>query len=529
MQFYRVKQFYRLLDLKTLTEYYSACDGYATNNPTPQAGMHRHYSVIAKSGNKARFSRALFSVLQRISLIQVASALNLNIGDELRYIEQYMQFFHCESFKSFLRQQKREICNNPFAGASISDKEFEQWYHELFDDVRAYNQYMLQLNAFLCKRVTSMASASDTVLGLYAHIPQLVCGLMNRARAYDKFKYLADDAVITALEVGFSKYCSMLSFEEESNCTSIVEKYLGGMMGYFFPYWFTNVAPTLVTSKVLLQGRDSKCMYISDNLKLHQRKETVSPDLYKVLSQVMEMDRDMFRMKKNVADNPVPYYSLVDFVIGVQAKSLCNELNARIQQASGRTYKFEILDTLRSDVMIVNRDASFQTKIENYRNEIQMIYEHAVSLDINNFKAVYSYIADQFTRLAGDHKDSNKAYIDFTSCVQSSDGETIFMPDNSYAKFRNILEAISSLIQVDTALVARGTSLAYIWYRALNSIDEYHCDEFVYKADGYAWATSMNQYDEFSDGYEAQAVVLSVNEDVIFSYPDKSSCDILKY
>lgn len=514
MQFYRAQQYYRLLDLKTMTEYLAANDGYTLQRSKSEGTGRLRYSVRNSSYDRARLSRALFTVLQRVTLSQIAANLNLKIGEELQYIEEYLRFFQIDNFRAFLLENQSSICGNPFAGEVMSEKDYTQLCSTLLDDIIKYNAYMQGLSHRLYEEVVRLKQQGDTVLGAYARIPQLVVGLIKRAYSQDKYNSLADESIAASVEPDFFQYCSMLSFDEENNCETIVEKYLGSMMGFFLKEWFVRTVPKMVTSKVLVGGKDSKSIYISDSQSLPLYKEAIMPEVYPTFKKVMDLDCRMFRMKKNVDDNPTPYYSLVDFVISVQAQGICNQLNAELAEAS-IPIKFSLYDTLRTDLALCNRDASFQYKVKNYKAEIAMLYDKAKDLTLFSFKDAFMNIISYFESLAGDHKDSNKAYVEYSE-VTPGDNGAVYLMDSAYAKFGEILDVIGTLTQMDTALNTRGLTLAYVWQQALDQMTDYNSGVFDNKLYHKMWKMSKHLNNNLSDGFVVEPLKLYVSPNTTY-------------
>lgn len=515
MQFYRAQQYYRLLDLKTMTEYLAATDGYSLQRSKTDGTGHLQCSVKNNNYDRARLSRALFIILQRVTLSQIAANLNLKIGEELQYIEEYLRFFQVDNFRDFLVKHQSPICKNPFASRVMSEKEYTQLCSTLLDDITKYNTYMQRLSHRLHEEVVSLKQHGDTVLGVYARIPQLVAGLIKRAYSQDKYNSLVDEAIVASVEPDFFQYCSRLSFDEENNCETIVEKYLGSMMGFFLKEWFARTVPKMITSKVLVGGKDAKSIYISDSQSLPIHSEVSMPEMYAAFQKVMDLDCRMFRMKKNVEDNPVPYYSLVDFVIGIRAQGICDQLNAELAQSGYTATKFSLYDTLRTDIALCNRDASFQYKIKNYKTEIAMLYSKAKDLTLLSFKDTFMDIIAYFETLAGEHKDSNKAYVSYSEVTPGGDG-AVYLLDSAYDKFGEILDVIGTLAQIDTALNSHGLTLAYVWQQALDQMSDYSNTVFDNKLYHKIWKMCAYPRVNLSDGYTADSLKLYVSPDTVY-------------
>lgn len=533
MRVFRAKQYYGLLESKALVEYYSACTGYTVIVPDSASSRGRA-ELTDRPGERAQFFRALFTLVQRISLLQIASALGVSISQELEDVNQFLIFFKRSTFSKFIEENRESICRNEFLVASdgvISDTKFSELVHTVFDSRDKYVMYMEEVRTHLVELTVDLSVKNETVLGLYSQIPQLVQGLINRAKAKNTYNVFATNVMIPDLESDFARYCSGLSFSPENNQTSVITLYLGACMNFFFPTWFKKAAASLAESHVLLQGgADSKSAYISDKLRVSSGASQKKIDIYQLFSRVLALDCDLFRMKKNVESNPIPYYSMVDSVISLDMAQVCNNLNLELEETGIAKCSFSLLDTLRSDVVLENRDQSFKAKIANYKEEILDIYKSASLINCNNFKQILMSIAKKFDDLAGVKKDSNIAYINLNKSFTDYNTSTRYLEDESYQKFNNILAILGELIQLNAELKRNGSSLASLWNYFVGSTSSYDSSLFLKCSTVSSFiaisASSSNSGDALTDGIDAKPIELNVADvllDLHTAYAQKNS------
>lgn len=515
MQLNKAIQQFRLLDLKSLMEYYAACNGY-----TVSADAAFGYKQCKElNSDRAHFLCALFTLLQRMTLDQLAGCLGIPVGAELNSVEQFLSVFTYNSFSVLLADQgmKEAICKFPHIDSVLSEKDYDDLYDTLFCDKRKYILWMREISGSLLSNIIHLAESGRSVLSLYASIPQIKVGLWNRAIKRDIYRCLQDEATALLLQTDFELYCATsISFDELTNAETVVEKYLGFQMQFFLPYWFSKITSEVQNPKILVKGKDSKYMYISDNLKLKEQGNLEELDLYTRFNSIMLLDERLFKKKKRNSDNEqAPFYNLADFVISLKASAKCLALNRELAGVSTCKFEFTLTDTLGAgnSAAFADSDFSFKNKIKNYMNQLKCVYDKSQDLNINNYKDVFLKISKNYTdKVNVDKQDSDKPLVDYSDVYQGDCSNEVFMQDSAYKVYGDLLNAIENLMRVDSILMAKKLSLAYVWGRAVDNMEVYSASIFLNFS-----KTNLSALNLYTDGYAVPNVSTTITEATLSS------------
>lgn len=497
----RLKTTIRLLDIKTLCEYFANTCTYVGGL---EKSAHNGFHVVETYEQFSDIGKPFFDLLTRLSLTDMIAYFK---HSTLESVDEFFIGISSSSFLQFVKDNSKDICNNKYADEKWSDEAFSSMLSCIWDDADHFHAFVNYLNSEVLDTYLTVASGNATVLGIYSNLPTLQEGLLRRCHSNDKFKLfnkqpsLMQDALIE-----FTKYCDSLHFDEDSNMETIVEKYLGSVMQFFISKWFKVLQNEHLVGSVGNIDSSGRLRYYVDSVQLHEEATKVDIDLLETFSSIEDVDVDLFQRVKGKG-YARPYRSIVDILLpyiepritaGIQklydvrrTSDIAKMYTFEVQPALGNSalcigspvrYTVPCFDRSRRESMLFDRealllgkgiidstDASFKAKIQANKELVLDIYNKCQNMTATNYHEVVFDIVTN--HCAGRVRDnSNTYYVDRNlpnNFIEPDNKYYELYDDLTYQRISKIIKCISRVVKLNGALHAYGTSLAVVWSQYL--------------------------------------------------------------
>lgn len=469
MQFSQVCRQYRILDLKTIVEYCANMDGH---EKARLAGGQSLAEVVNSDRFLSTPGGALFSFLQRIPVVDFYPGLENAeyVGSQpdrtLQSIQDFFDYLKSEDFISLVSTNREAIMHNSFVKPLWTADTFDAAYNVLFANIDSYKAYIDYIYDKVCTQLIDIELKDDTILSLYAEIPQLEQGIMNRLKRASPDIFASQPGIHADAFMAFKRYLKEVSFAAESNETTVVEGYIGYILKFFINSDFRAFLAEYQTPRALVfEGEDGEAQFANDFIRLDIDIPNSTTNLAEVFKEVESIDYAFFgRKKTSVVKTMVPYASIMDFVSEVLIRPKTETVNTLLKGCSAtKSFMLQVVPAYRGDLQLIadGVDQSFKDRISQGKSILQSIFTTLKEISTGTLGEACRSIILSNSRAASLRKDSNFNIIPNTN-IECEEG--VFYSDDSYEVIKRIINILNQLFKLNSELESYNTSLQFLWF-----------------------------------------------------------------
>lgn len=490
----------RLLDIKTLCEYYAyTCSKVGTF--TYEAP--RYYTVVNTYEEFSDLGKPFFDLMIRISLLDMKAYFT---SFDLCSIDSFFTRIASSEFWDFVRKYSSDLYDVEYLEDKWNEEKVQNICTLFTSDMERYCRFIEHLRVKTTNGYLAVISGDDSILGIYSNLPELQEGLVRRSLSSDKFHmFSAQPHLLQNLTIEFTQFCNNLHFMEDKNYTTVVYKYLASQMQYFISQWFKTIQSMYTVGKVGTTVEDGRVKYFADMLSLKDESNNIEVNLYDVFENVNRVDSALFKRIKGGGYSQ-PYKSIIDILLPM----IEPDTHAKIGDLESIKHDSPVLEsctfvyaaplvnlaadntgTVRNalplvsrDALLASTDASFRAKIAANVKLIKDIYDVCQDLKPETFHdTIYKIVSShcecrtnkdsdipyvKFSTPAGMHSQAELGiYSESKQSNLSINTKYAIYDDQTYAQISDIIATIGKVVELSSALQLYGTSLSMLWSQYL--------------------------------------------------------------
>ena len=136
----RLKTTIRLLDIKTLCEYFANTCTYVGGL---EKSAHNGFHVVETYEQFSDIGKPFFDLLTRLSLTDMIAYFK---HSTLESVDEFFIGISSSSFLQFVKDNSKDICNNKYADEKWSDEAFSSMLSCIWDDADHFHAFVNYLN-----------------------------------------------------------------------------------------------------------------------------------------------------------------------------------------------------------------------------------------------------------------------------------------------------------------------------------------------------------------------------------------------
>lgn len=487
----------RLLDFKTLCEYFFSVNGFKLIYNSN--GLPHSIAEFNPTEGYGRLSRALFYVFVCTSL----PTFKKLCGD-FNSISDLFSRLDYDILTSFLQTPA-----NYFEITTDSHKYKEGYINHVNESIdyicdpsnkNLYIKFIDVVSSNLSfEYIRISLSTTETVLSVYSKIPQLQLGLYRRVNAKDQYhSFMNDSSLYARLSSAFISYMTHVSFYEERNYDTVIIKYIGTCMDFFISSWYKSDGLQSVQRMTVSVIKDdaNESLYISDipveSADEHEfHYSSADFKLIKLLEDINTIDDKFFALHKDRTINRLQneqsvskgtvFASIADFALSAVQYQQIDQFNSFLKNSSvysncAQNYSNNLCGNTSSSLfgsspvgnkqnILQDRDSSFQNRILRYRRFISNILNGIASYTVDN---IHDILCNYFDKDINHEKNEDSNVSVFSNCsvkiMKYNGGYKYFISDTMYDWISKIISCYERLLELNDILMAEHSSLAEFWF-----------------------------------------------------------------